>query len=106
MNPTGSTPRKFYGTAKVNELSQGDQVDKLSIRPIISNIDTATYWLAKHLDKLLSALSTSKYTVKRTKHFEKVRTIKVPKGYQIVFFDLKTLFTKVTLEYTIDFILK
>ena len=41
--PTGSSPRKFYGTAKIHKLSQGDQVEKIPIRPIISKIDTATY---------------------------------------------------------------
>ena len=43
LYPTGSSPCKFYGTVKIYELSQDDQVEKLPIRPIISNIDTATY---------------------------------------------------------------
>ena len=64
---TGSSPGKFYGIAKIHNLSQGDQVEKLPIRPIISNIDTATYRLAKHFARLLSPLSTSEYTVKSTK---------------------------------------
>ena len=55
---TGSSPVKFYRTAKIHKLSQGDQVEKCPIRPIISNTDTATYQLAKHLPKLLSLLST------------------------------------------------
>ena len=78
LYPTGSSPGKFYGTAKIHKLSQGDQVEKCSIRPIISNIDTATYRLAKHLAKLLSPLSTSEYTLKSTKDFiEKLKTVKV-----------------------------
>ena len=108
LYPTGSSPGKFYGTAKIHKLSQGDQVDKLPIiKPIISNIDTATYRLAKHLAKLLSPLSTSKYTVKSTKDFiEKFKTVKVPTGHQLVSFDVKALFTNVPLEYTIDLVLK
>ena len=43
LYPTGSSPGKLYGTAKIHKLSQGGQVEKLPIRPIISNIDTATY---------------------------------------------------------------
>ena len=104
---TGSSPGKFYGTAKMHKLSQGDQVEKLPIRSIISNVDTATYRLVKHRAKLLSPLSTSECTVKSTKDFiEKLRTVKVPKGYQMVSFDVKALFTNVPLEYTIDLVLK
>ena len=61
----------------------------------------------KHLSQLLSPLSTSEYTVKNTKYFiEKLRTAEVPKGYQMVSFDVKALFTNVPLEYTIDLVLK
>ena len=35
--------KQLYPTVKIYELSQGDQVEKLPIRPIISTIDTATY---------------------------------------------------------------
>ena len=35
-----------------------------------------------------------------------MRAIKVPTGYQMVSFDVKSLFTNVPLEYTIDLILK
>ena len=98
---------KFYGTAKIHKLSQGDQVEKLPIRPIFFIIDTAIYRLAIHLAKLLPPSSTSEYTVNSTKDFiEKLRTIKAPKGYQMVSFDVKALFTNEPLEYTIDLVLK
>ena len=45
--------------------------------------------------------------MKSTKDFiEKLRTVKVPKGYQMVSFDVKALFTNRPLEYTIDLVLK
>ena len=45
--------------------------------------------------------------MKSTKDFiEKLRAVKVPKGYQMVSFDVKVLFTNVPLEYTIDLVLK
>ena len=44
-------------------------IEKLPIRPIISNLNTATYHLAKYLAKLLSPLSTSEYTVSSGKEF-------------------------------------
>ena len=58
--PTGSSPGKLYGTAKIHKLSDRDGIQILPIRQIISNLNTAIYHLAKYLAKLLS---TSEYTV-------------------------------------------
>ena len=52
--PTGSCPGKFHGTAKVHKLPENEKVDQLPVRPIVSNIGTATYQLEKYLAKLLS----------------------------------------------------
>ena len=40
-------------------------VEDLPLRPIIFNVGTASYQLAKYLAKLLSPLSKSQYTLKR-----------------------------------------
>ena len=71
LYPTRSSSEKFYQTAKILKLTQGVQVKKLLIKPIVSNIDTATYRLAKHLAELLSQLNTSEYTMKRRKDLQK-----------------------------------
>ena len=42
LYPTGSYPGKFYGNAKVHKLSTNN-VDDLTLRPIVCNIATATY---------------------------------------------------------------
>ena len=55
---TGSCPGKFYGNAKVYKLSTNN-VDDLTLRPIVSNIGTATYETAKYLASLLAPLSKS-----------------------------------------------
>ena len=65
----GSCPGKFYGTSKFHKLPENGNVDKLPIRPVASNIGTASYQLAKYLAKLLPPLSQSQYTVKSTKDF-------------------------------------
>ena len=57
--PSGSCPGKFYGTAKVHKLPENENVDQLPIRPIVSNIGTTTYQLAKYLAKILSPLNQS-----------------------------------------------
>ena len=49
LYPTGSRPRKFYGTAKMHKLSLNGKVDDLQLQPSVSNINTATYNLAKFL---------------------------------------------------------
>ena len=53
---TRSYPGKFYGNAKVHKLATNN-VDDLILRPIVSNIGTATYETAKYLASLLAPLS-------------------------------------------------
>ena len=80
--PTISCLGKFYGTAKVHKLPERGNMDQLLIRPIVSNIGTATYQLAKYLAKLLSPLSQSQYTVKSTKDFiENLQNVNVTHGF-------------------------
>ena len=45
---TSSKPGSFYGTAKVHKLKEREGVNKLNLRPIISNIGTATYEIARY----------------------------------------------------------
>lgn len=104
---TSSYSGKYCWIAKIPKLSQGEQVDRLPIRPIIPNINTVTYQVAKYIATLTSPLSTSEYTVKTTKDFiEKIRTVKVTKGYRMLSFDVKALFTNEPLEHTIDLVRK
>ncbi len=107
LYPTGSNLGKFYGLAKIHKLKQSEGVEQLPIRPIISNLGTATYQTAKFLSKLLLPLTKSEYTIESTKHFiELIGNKKIPAGYELVSFDVKSLFTNVPLETTINIILK
>ena len=77
-------------------------VEDLPLRPIISNIRTATYELAKYLAQILKPLGQSQYTMKSSKSF--IKTLKkqnIPPGYQMVSFDVVSLFTNLPLEETI-----
>ena len=56
LYPTSSSPRKFYGAAKIHKLPNGGNITELPLRPIVSNIDTASYYLSKYLAQLLSPL--------------------------------------------------
>ena len=53
LYPFGSSPGKFYGTAKIHKGSGNVNIDQLPIRPIVSNFNTATYYLAKHSSKIV-----------------------------------------------------
>ena len=80
--PTGSYPRKFYGNAKVHKLSTNN-VDDLTLRPIVSNIDTANYEAVKYLSSLLAPLSKSEFTISNTKEFVKyIQKQNVPDRYK------------------------
>ena len=75
----------------MHKLKLNDKVDPLPKRPMVSNIGTATYNLARHLRKLLSPLSKSKYTIDSTKHLmEKVKQETIPNRYEMVSFDVRS----------------
>ena len=55
----------------------------------------------------MSPLPNSEYTVTSTKDFiEKIKNVKISDGHQLISFDVKSLFTNVPLQKTIDIILK
>ena len=84
-----------------------NNVDRLPLRPIVSNIGTATYKTSKFLAQLLAPLGKSTYTVSSTEEFiTKLRGITPPDGYEMISFDVVSLFTNVPLEKTIDIIIK
>ena len=105
--PTASKPGQFYGTAKLHKIPKDStDVNRLPIRPIISNIGTSTYGTSKYLAKLLSPLTKSKYTVESTKDFiSYTRGMKIGDDFEMVSFDVSSLFTNVPLDYTIKIIL-
>ena len=106
--PTASRPGRFYGTAKLHKLQNGcTDVNQLPVRPIISNIGTATYKTSKYLAKLLAPLTKSKYSISSTKEFiAYTKNLKVGENQEMVSFDVSNLFTNVPLDFTIDLVLK
>ena len=51
LYPAGSRLGLFYDTLKVLKVKQQKGLNKLTMRPIISNIGTATYETAKYFNK-------------------------------------------------------
>ena len=65
------------------------------------------YKLAKYLAQILKPLGQSQYTIKSSSSFMKtLKKQKIPPGYQMVSFDVVSLFTNVSLEETINIIIK
>ena len=78
----------------------------LPLRPVISNIGTATYELSKYLAGVLKPLTKSEYAVESSKEFvSKLANKSLPPDFELVSFDVVSLFTKVPLDYTIEIIL-
>ena len=69
--PTGSRLGQFYGTAKVHKLQPRQNLDGLTSKPIISNLEAATYEIAKYLTASLRPLSKSENTILNTADFIK-----------------------------------
>ena len=106
LYPTSSTPGSFYGIAKVHKLKEREGVDKLTLTPIISNIGTATYEIARYLAELFPPLGKSKHTISNTKDFiSKLETKRIQKRFKMILLDGKSLFTSGPLEETVDIVL-
>ena len=92
---TGSRPELFYGTPKVHKLQQQQQqqrLEEITMRPVISNIGTATYEIAKYLNKLLTPLNKSDYNILNTDDLiRRLREETIPAGYKMISFDGKNL---------------
>ena len=100
-NSFDTNPGRFCGTAKLHKLPPNDTMEGLPIRPIVSNIGTASYHLAKYLAHNLSPLGQSTYTIKSTLDLlGKIKNEQIPLGFTKVSFDLKSLFTLVPLAET------
>ena len=73
------------------------------LRPIISQVPTATYQLAKKLNKLISPFMPQKYSLKSTNDFVDLLHSNSNNGI-IASLDVESLFTNVPIDTTIDII--
>ena len=90
LYPVGSCVGRFFGTAKIHKLiSSNSNVDELPIRPIVSNLGTATYAISKYLAKLLQLLSNTKFSVRNSAEFiKKIKDANCPRNWKMVSFDV------------------
>ena len=67
---------------------------------------TATYEKAKYLNTLLTPLTKSQYNILSIGDFiQEIKSEKIPKRFEMISFDVKNLFSNVSLHQTIKIIL-
>jgi hypothetical protein len=98
--PVGSRAARLYGLPKLHKPEQN-----YPLRPVMSGIKTVGYGLGKMLTYRLSHLRKSSYVIKDT--FDFLKKIKLLKNVDkiMVSFDVVSLFTNVSLTFTINYIL-
>ena len=100
LYPSGSAPARIYGTPKMHKFPSSDSFPKL--RPIVSSIGTFTYNLARFLCDLVSPLVPNDYSCKDTFSFvSQIKNANLSKKF-LVFYDVTSLFTNISLQETID----
>ena len=105
MYPKNAKIGRAHGSAKVHK--EFERIPPL--RPIVDTIGSTHYGVGKFITKLLNPLTQNEYHLKDS--FDTAEKIKnIPshlydEGYKLVSFDVKSLFTNVPLNKTIQVIL-
>ena len=101
IRSSGSQPPRLYGLPKVHKSTT-----ELTYRPILSMSDAYPSKLSKWLDELLKPYIPKKYLLKDSFEFvDKIRDLKISNSFSVSF-DVRSLFTNVPLDDTIDHICK
>ena len=100
LKPCGSKPGIMYGLSKVHKFNS-DTEEVPPFRPILSAIGTATYNLAKFIKPILKEYTSNEFTVRDSFSFcNEIQ--KQDSSLHMVSFDIKSLFTNIPLDETID----
>ena len=94
---SGSEPGILYGFGKIHKAFE-DGIQ--TFRPILSAIGTPTYKLAKFSDKLLKPITTNEYCIRHSFSFAK-EVEEFNPNLIMATFDVKSLFTNISLTETI-----
>ena len=74
------------------------------MRPIVLFCGSPTYQLSKYLTTVLKPLThESQHKLQSTENFiDAIETVQIPDNYKLVSFDVKSLFTSITLQLALD----
>ena len=102
IEPCGPSPGRLYGLSKVHK----DLIDGIpKMRPIISQINSPTYKIAKYLVQFITPFTTNQYTVKDSFEFSSIINDQNHQ-YFMASFDIESLFTNVPLDESIGIIVQ
>ena len=102
LTPNGPNPARLYGLPKIHK----EPVNGLpKYRPIISQIGSTTYKIAKFLLPFIEPYTTNDYTVRDTFHFVSMLD---GKNHRLIMasLDVDSLFTNIPLDETIEIVTK
>ena len=101
LYPTGAGSPKFYGLPKIHK-------EGMPLRPIVSCIGAVTYATSKELSRILKPLvGRSPYHIQNTQDFiQQSEGIQLQPNQCMVSFDVKALFTSVSIQPAITIIKK
>ena len=99
LYPTSAVPPKFYGLPKIHKTGT-------PLRPIVSSRGSIMYGVAKELSHIIKPLvGQSPHHLKNTQHFiQQIQGKKLETGDSITSFDVKALFTSVTVQPAIQIV--
>ncbi|KAG8224413.1 hypothetical protein J437_LFUL001363 [Ladona fulva] len=97
--PQAAVPPRLYGLPKIHQKG-------IPLRPIVSTINSPTYLLAKYLPKLLAPfVGQNQHHIQNSTEFvRKLTQIKMELDDIIVSFDVGSLFTKIPVKETLNFL--
>ena len=98
LHPVGSRPGILYGRAEIHKPIK-DGVPPF--RPILSDIDTPTYKIAKFFVPLPPLLTSNEYTIKDSFTFSE-ELLTFDSNLVMASFDIDSLFTNIPLKETVD----
>ena len=88
---------KLYGLPKLHKPN-------IPMRPIVSFCGSPTYPLSKYLTNVLKPLTDqSRHKLQSTENFiDAIKTIQIPDDHKLASFDVKSLFTSISLQLALD----
>ena len=98
LTVSGTSPGILYGLPKIHKTG-------VPMRPILAAYNTPSYNLSKFIVSKLNHLTTNEFTIKNSYEFAELLTNTSNKDYIMCSFDIKSLFTNIPLDETINIIL-
>ncbi|KAJ8685406.1 hypothetical protein QAD02_021199 [Eretmocerus hayati] len=96
LTQTDTALSKIYGLPKIHK-------EGVPLRPIVSAVNSPTYFLSKTVDKILKAcLSKAESYIKNSHFISQVTKIKVPRDHIGFSLDIKALFPSTPLDLTVQ----